>query len=55
MGGAQISEKHAGFLINHDHGTAADVLNVMRAVQKKVFEDTGVMLENEVRIVGKDQ
>ena len=55
VGGAQISEKHAGFLINHDHGTAADVLNVMRAVQKKVFEDTGVMLENEVRIVGKDQ
>ena len=55
VGGAQISEKHAGFLINHDHGTAADVLNVMQAVQKKVFEDTGVMLENEVRIVGKDQ
>lgn len=55
IGGAQISEKHAGFLINHNHATAADVLNVMRAVQEKVFEETGVQMENEVRIVGKDQ
>jgi len=55
IGGAKISEKHAGFLINFDHATARDVLDVMKAVQDQVFALYGVHLENEVRIVGKDK
>ena len=55
IGGAKVSEKHAGFLINFDKATARDVTDVMRAVQEKVFELNGVMLEPEVQIVGKEQ
>lgn len=54
IGGARISEKHAGFMINADHATASDILAVMHEVQKRVYEQTGVHMENEVRIVGQD-
>ena len=55
VGGAKISEKHAGFLINFDHATARDVLDVMEAVQDKVYRMTGVKMEPEVRILGKEK
>lgn len=53
IGGAQVSEKHAGFLINKG-GTAADFLALMAHVQHVVQEEKGVLLEPEVRILGED-
>ena len=53
IGGAQVSEKHAGFLINKG-GAAADFLALMAHVQHVVYEQKGVMLEPEVRILGED-
>ena len=53
IGGAQVSEKHAGFCINKG-GTAADFLALMAGVQKAVQEKFGVLLEPEVRILGED-
>ena len=54
VGDAQISVKHAGFLINRGGATASDFLELMRQVQSRVMEKYGVMLEPEVRIVGED-
>ena len=51
VGGAQVSEKHAGFLINVGGATAADVMELVEQVQQRVFEATGVRLEPEVRII----
>ena len=52
VGGAQVSEKHAGFVINTGGATCEDVLALMAEVQRRVKEISGVMLEPEVRIVG---
>ncbi len=54
VGGAQVSEKHAGFIINTGNATAADILGLIAHVQKVVMENFGVELECEVRIVGED-
>lgn len=51
VGGAQVSEKHAGFLINTGGATCGDVLELIRQVQQRVWEETGVRLEPEVRII----
>ena len=51
MGGAQVSEKHAGFVINRGGATCADVLALMEQVRQRVLDATGVTLEPEVRIV----
>lgn len=53
VGDAQVSEKHAGFVVNKGNATAADVLELMRHVQREVFEKFGVQLEPEVRILGE--
>lgn len=53
-GGAQVSTKHAGFIVNIDHGTAADYVAVIHHVQKTVKEKFGVSLETEVRIIGRN-
>ncbi len=53
VGGAEVSTKHAGFVINAEHATAADVRQLMRDVQDKVYKDTGVTLEPEVRFIGE--
>ena len=50
VGGAQVSEKHAGFVVNTGGATASDVLQTIRMVQDRVFEDSGFRLEPEVRI-----
>ena len=50
VGGAKVSEKHAGFVVNFDHATAADVRATIALVQKTVYETSGVQLEPEVRI-----
>ncbi|MBP1578003.1 MAG: UDP-N-acetylmuramate dehydrogenase, partial [Oscillospiraceae bacterium] len=52
IGGAQVSEKHAGFVINRGGATCEDVLNLLDAVKEKVFEKTGVMLEAEIKKLG---
>ncbi len=54
VGGAQVSEKHAGFIINTGNGTAADILGLIRLVQDEVRDKYGVELETEVRIIGED-
>lgn len=51
VGGAQVSEKHAGFVINRCGATFADVMSLICKVQEQVYEKTGVHLEPEVRIV----
>lgn len=53
VGGAQVSEKHAGFIVNTGNATAADVLALIEHVQSVVREATGVDLEPEVRIIGE--
>ena len=52
VGGAKVSEKHAGFVINYADATAQDVLELIKHIQKTVFENTGVLLETEVIILG---
>lgn len=53
VGGAQISEKHCGFVINRGDATAQDILQLIEDVQKKVKEEFSVELETEVRIIGE--
>ncbi len=55
VGGAQVSEKHAGFIVNLGDATASDVLALMDEVKSRVLESTGVTLEPEVRILGEDK
>lgn len=52
VGGAQVSEKHAGFVINQGGATCADVLELIRQIQQRVYDEKGVRLEPEIRIVG---
>ena len=51
VGGAQVSEKHAGFVINRGGATCADVTALMTEIQKRVWEATGVRLEPEVKVI----
>jgi len=53
VGGAQVSEKHAGFVINKGGATCSDVLALMDQVRQRVFDATGVVLEPEVKILGE--
>lgn len=54
VGGAQVSTKHAGFIVNVGGGTASDYMAVIKHVQATVKEKFGVSLEREVRIIGRD-
>lgn len=51
VGGAKVSEVHANFIVNAEKATANDVKNLIRLVQEKVFEQTGVLLETEIRLL----
>ena len=51
IGGAQVSEKHAGFVINRGGATCADVLALMAQVQQRVWEEKGVRLDPEVKVI----
>ncbi|MEG1346318.1 MAG: UDP-N-acetylenolpyruvoylglucosamine reductase, partial [Acidaminococcaceae bacterium] len=53
VGGAQVSTKHAGFVVNVGDATAADVLQLISEVQNKVLAASGVWLEPEVRVFGE--
>ena len=52
VGGAQVSEKNAGFVINTGQATCQDILTLIRLVRDRVFQQTGVRLEPEVRLLG---
>lgn len=54
LGGAKVSEKHAGFVVNHQDATAADVTALIEQVRAAVYAHSGVTLELEVRIVGEE-
>ena len=53
-GGAEVSEKHAGFIINKSNATSADVCSLIKKVQDTVFQKDGVKLETEVMFVGRE-
>lgn len=55
VGGAEVSVKHSGFVINKGGATASDVIELMELVSDKVFERSGIRLEPEVRIIGEDE
>ena len=54
VGGAQVSEKHAGFVVNRGDATSADVRALIAHIQRVVAEKTGVLLECEVRIIDNE-
>lgn len=53
IGGAQISEKHCGFIVNKGDATAKDIYNLIKHIQKTVYERFGVKLEPEVKLIGR--
>ena len=55
VGGAEVSTKHSGFVINKGGATASDVIDLMKLVSDKVYEKSGIRLEPEVRIIGEDE
>ena len=55
VGGAQVSEKHCGFIVNKGGATATDILNLIQFVQNTVYEKHGVMMETEVQIIGGEK
>ena len=52
IGGAQVSEKHTGFMVNRGDATCKDVLDLIKFVQDTVYEKFGVHLNTEVEIIG---
>lgn len=51
VGGAKVSEKHAGFIVNVDSASFDDVIKLEKIVLERVFENTGIMLEREVEVI----
>ncbi len=54
VGGAQVSAKHAGFVINRENATSADIKALIKEVQDRVFKDSGVKLEREIIYMGRE-
>ena len=53
VGGACVSEKHCGFVINKDHANASEIYQLISDVRRIVHEKSGVLLEPEVKLLGK--
>ena len=53
IGGAAVSEKHCGFVVNTGNATCSDIVNLIDYIKKCVYEKFGVMLHEEVRIIGR--
>ncbi len=53
VGGAMVSPKHCGFIINHDNATSEDIYNLILNVQEEVYDKFGVRLEPEVKFIGE--
>jgi len=54
IGGAQVSMKHAGFIVNINHATATDYMNLIHLIQRTIKEKFDIELQTEVRIIGED-
>ena len=54
IGGAMVSEKHSGFIINYENSTASDILNLIKHVQSVVKGNYDINIETEVKIIGED-
>ena len=54
VGGAQVSDLHAGFIVNKQDATAKDIISLMKLVQNIVYDKSGIMLEPEIRIIGEE-
>ncbi|MBQ7900642.1 MAG: UDP-N-acetylenolpyruvoylglucosamine reductase, partial [Clostridia bacterium] len=55
IGGAQVSEKHCGFVVNMGNATTGDILKLIRHIQDTVYQKFNVMLETEVKYLGGKQ
>jgi UDP-N-acetylmuramate dehydrogenase len=55
VGGAMVSEKHSGFIINYNNATGQDILDLIKLVQQRIYEQFGVHLETEVKVIGVDK
>ena len=53
MGQAMVSDRHANFIINLGKATAEEVIHLMELVERKTYEEKGISLEREVRVVGE--
>ncbi len=53
VGDAQVSQKHAGFIINRGNATAHDVIELIKKVQREVYQNSGIKLETEPRYIGE--
>jgi UDP-N-acetylmuramate dehydrogenase len=53
IGGAMISPKHAGFILNVDNAKAVDIYKLIRRIEAKVFDRFGVKLDREVKLIGE--
>ena len=54
VGGAKVSEKHAGFIVNAGGATSKDILNLINIVKDTVFDKTGKTIELEIEIIGEE-
>lgn len=52
-GGAMVSEKHAGFIVNYDHASCQNVIDLVHHIQNTVYTQTGVKLESEIKLIGE--
>ena len=53
IGGAKVSEKHAGFIVNEGNATAKDVIDLIEYIKKKIYDKYGIEIEEEVKIIGE--
>ena len=53
IGGAMVSDKHAGFIINYNNATARDILDLIKYVKQKVYEKYGIKIQEEIKILGE--
>ena len=54
IGGAEVSEKHAGFIINKKGATSSDVVDLIKAVRERIFEREGIVIESEVKYLSEE-
>ena len=55
LGGAMVSPYHANFIVNYNNASGKDILNLMRKVREEVYNQKGILLNAEVRIVSNDE
>ena len=53
IGGARVSDKHAGFIVNTGNATCGDVIRLIETIREAVFRKFGVELESEIRVIGE--